>query len=620
MADAVDVGPDAVDVGSDAVDVDYGAAIEASFRDHAIRTAVLIDDQFPDYLQIGTEDAGAFKEASRAKSIYQFIHRRGLICDVLNWRNVGDGRLELIDKVRKSDLIVLDYKLDGDKAEPALQILRRLANSEHFNMVVLYTADAIAPVTLAVAAAMRGVLPPDQRVLLNEAEEEAAHDFLEEPINAEVDGPALLSWLATGVEPAEWKKDFVDRLREAGVKVGVNKLVDTVRRRWLKLLLGDYEHESDPILAIRSSTYGADDLWVQCGSCFVTIVQKVKPDEKVDEGELIWAKLGSALRAWHPNLYRLLLSDIQNALEQESIADHTRWLADDLCVGLGLYLLPNNDAARETGTSAVRRGSIEDLVDRFLDMMRHRLALNDRLAAGGAELLGERLAQPLVHRPAESDRYARARQLAHWTSEADPDWRGKVVTSVNAFMVSDEFRGSHITTGSVLFDSTTDKYWLCVSPACDLVPRGEDQSRIIQVIQLKEDNAVGDLSRGDRIVVSVKGGSKVLRVLHAETRQPDLRAIYLPNGTTIQLDAASGDPVLNGVSGEKVQQLIIGAAGADAAAPTEVNSEGEAEAGPARFGLTTYQVVSQLRSAFALRLLHVTGHHLSRVGVDFVDA
>lgn len=605
---------------ADAVEVDYGAAIEASFRDRAIRTAVLIDDQFPDYLQIGMEDAGAFKEAPRAKSIYQFIHRRGLICDVLNWRNVEEGRLELIDKVRKSDLIVLDYKLDGDNPEPALQILRRLANTDHFNMVVLYTADKIEPVAVAVAAAMRGMLPPDQREVPKPAEEEAAHDFLEDPVNSEVDGPALLSWLVRGAEPEDWKKDFAARVKEAGVKVGVNKLLNTLRRRWLKLLVGDFEHESDPILAIRSSAYGADDLWVQCGSCFVTIVRKVQPNQNVDEGELIWTKLGAALRAWHPNLYRLLLSDIQNALEQESIADHTRWLADDLCVGLGLYLLPTDDAAREIGKDAARRGSIEDLIDRFLDMMRHRLALNDRLAAGGAELLGERLARPLIPRPAESDRYARARELAHWTSEAEPDWRGKVVTSVNAFMVSDEFRGSHLTTGSVLYDPTTEKYWLCVSPACDLVPRGEDQSRIVQVIQLNEENVVGDLSRGDRIVVTVKGGSKVLRVLHAETRQPDLRAIYLPNGTTIQLEAASGDPVLEGVSGEKVQQLIAGAAGIGAAAAPQPNSgEGGLKA-PAHFGLTTYRVVSQLRSAFALRLLHVTGHHLSRVGVDFVDA
>ncbi|PRH85455.1 hypothetical protein C5L14_20920 [Labrys okinawensis] len=599
---------------ADVAEVDYGAAVEASFRDRAIRTAVLIDDQFPDYLQIGTEDVGAFKETARAKSIYQFIHRRGLICDVLNWREVGEARLELIDKVRKSDLIVLDYKLDGDNPEPALQILRRLANTDHFNMVVLYTADVTAPVAVAVAAAMRGVSPPDQRAMLKPAEEEAAHDFLEDPVNAEVDGPALLSWLVDGDAPNEWKKDFVVRMREAGVDVGVNKLLDTLRRRWLKQLVGDYEHESTPILSIRSSSYGADDLWVQCGSCFVTIVRKVKADQHADEGELIWTKLGAALRAWHPNLYRLLLSDIQNALEQESIADHARWLADDLCAGLGLYLLPNDAAVREAANGAVRRGAIEDLIDRFLDMMRHRLALNDRLAASGADLLGERLAQPLAPRPAESDRYARARQLAHWTDDAEPDWRGKVVTSVNAFMVSDEFRGSHITTGSVLYDPATEKYWLCVSPACDLVPRGEELSRIVQVIQLNEENVVGDLSRGDRIVVTVKGGSKVLRVLHAETRQPDLRAIYLPHGTTVQVDAASGDPMLQGASGEQVQRLIVGAAAAEL-----VDPQGDAKRALAEFGLSTYRVVSQLRSAFALRLLHVTGHHLSRVGVDFVD-
>lgn len=631
----------------------YAAAVEQSFRDNAIRTAVLIDDQFPDYLQSFDPDPKKFREADRARSIYSYIHGRGLICDIVNWQGDADKRLESIDKARKSDLVILDYKLEGDSASAALQILRRLANTDHFNLVALYTADKVADVALAVAAAMRGVPQSDPRNALSVEEELASQAFLEDPETRSVDGPALQAWLRDGDFPAAWKKLLVERLKAAELNPGLmRKLLPEMLRRWLGDISPGYEHEAEPILSLRSGESDAANVWVQCGSCFVTVIRKVPSSADVDEGEYIWNKLGAALREWHPNLYRLLLSDIQNALEQESIADHERWLADDLCVGLGLYLLPTEESA-VAGHGDSDRGSVESLIDRFVDMIRQRLSLHGRIAATGTELLRERLGVAPQRQPEESVRHARARQLAHLPDNVVPDWRNGVARSVNAFMVSDLYRGSHVTTGSVLFDADAGKYWLCASPACDLVPRGDDQSRIMQVLQLLEDPETASLTHGDRIVVTTRDGAKVLRVLDATKRQPTLREIYLPEGTTTSVDEENDLPFVTGLAGDRLHLLV--------AAASEVSSQGgpatDAEGPPqprdgvpgsadvttgsqdgattgqeemeepqacdpaarAAFELTRYHVVSQLRSSFALRLLHVTGHHLSRIGVDFVD-
>jgi hypothetical protein len=602
--------------------LDYDGAVEKSFRDDAIRTAVLIDDQFPDYVQAQSKDAGKFKESPRAQSIYSFMHKRGLICDVMNGDPNTSPVADVIDKARKSDLVVLDYKLQDDEPDAALDILRQLAVTDHFNMVVIYTADEPKNVALAAAAAMKGQTELDDKSALSAGELVAAGDFLEQE-NQEIDHSALRASIVDGEVPKAWKKEFVGRAVEAGVKVNPSKLCEYVRRSWLKQLVGDYQFETETLSA-RASSYDAEEVWVQCGSCFVALVKKANSKAGDDEGDLIWQKLGAALRAWRPNFYRLLLSDIQNALEQETIADHDKWLADDLCVGLGLYLLPSEDIARDGAGVEESRGLIEELIDRFVDMIRHRLSLHKKIAVEGSSRLSALLGEALKKNEGESARYARARQLAHWPDGVEIDWYNRIVPRVNAFMVSDDYRGTHITTGSVLYDSNADRYWLCVSPSCDMVPRGADQSRLVQVIQLNPANEPHELVHGDRIVIMCPEGPKILRVLAEETRQPSLHAIFFPAGTKTKIDEASEYSIIDGLAGSKIQDLIGAAAEQTAQPALAPVVEGEApEAGPnaaEHLKLTNYKVVSQLRSSFALKLLHVTGHHLSRVGVDFVDA
>lgn len=615
-------------------DADFADAVVRSFRDDAIRTAVLIDDQFPTYLQMRAAGAGGdFKEIDRATNLYGFFHQRGLICDIENWRKPEEADLDLIDKVRKSDLVVLDYQLGTGGPKTALEILRHLAVSPHFNLVVLYTNDPLSKVALSAAAAMRGVAPPEPRLVPTAAVLGEAEAILDREEFREVDAGRLVSYLTRGETP--WKADLQTAMTEAEIHLrNLRALTDHVARTWIRQVSGGYTPAEGPLLDLHCDLADAATMWIHCGSCFVAVVEKQKAGDEQDEGTYVWNRVGAALRAWRPNFYRLVLSEIQNALELEAVTDHEAWLDDNLCLGLGLYLLESDDAAAGKIKAGVVAGSAQSLIDRFVDLIRRRLATHAKITETATSVLSARLSTALgAPRLGETGRHVRARELAHVAPDATCEWQEKVLPTVNAFMISDEFRGGHITTGSVLRSGEAD-YWLCVSPACDLEPR-ETGPVLLQLIRLSKGRSTDMYSTGEYVVINTDIGPLVLTALNALNRQPSLKAVLLPNGTGVVREGKAA-PALTGWF---VSAIALGARAAGAAAhavavepareaPAGTGAEPEPEASdPAaepvpdatNGGGIEFTVIAQLRGTFATRFLLAAGQHLSRVGVDFID-
>lgn len=642
----------------------FAEAVERSFRDDAIRTAVLIDDQFPDYLSIRDAPKGKFTEIERAKNIYAFMHRKGLICDVHNWREPSDADLHLLDKARKSDLILLDYQLGAAGAKAALKILRHLAVSTHFNLVVLYTAEASPITALTVATAMRGVAPPADALVPSSEVLENAEGVLADERFAAIDAAGLRAYLTDGKTP--WVANLGQALKDAQIPPqNVKPLADYIARRWIAKLVDDYELETDAELPVGCAIDAAQPMWVHCGSCFVAIVQKLPASSKDDEGEYVWGRLGTALRAWRPNIYRLILSEIQNALELEAVAHHENWLNDELALGLGLYLLESKEAARGKVSLSDVEGAAQSLIDRFVDIIRRRLATHERISSTAIDLLGARLTTTVGQVPAgENARLIRARELAHVPADRTVDWRRKVLPSVNAFMVSDAFRGGHITTGTVIC-GPGDSFWLCASPSCDLVPR-EDGPILVQLMRLEKTGTPPEkFTSGEFVVIGASDEVMMLRAIEAKIRQPSLTTLVLPGGTRVNreeggtvsilgwianneglraasvahgfpaavLDTAQlAEPATGG--GEQQQEVSASAAQEPVAADSgpkpeavaeaiEIPGERQESAGTVAdqqgTAPTKFLVISQLRNAFATRFLMAAGQHQSRVGVDFID-
>jgi len=571
-------------------DAGYADAVVRSFRDDAIRTAVLIDDQFPSYTEMLGANETDFKELERAIKLYEFLHDRGLVCGIENWRKHQVESLNLIDKVRKSDLVVLDYRLGAAGPKSSLTILRHLAISPHFNLVVLYTNDDLRKVSLAAVAAMRGLKAPDVKLVPpDEVLDEAADVLLEfKPI----DFASLTTFLTCGDKP--WQGDVQAAMTDNGLNLrNLRSLTDYIGRQWIEELFEGYVPDGHDELGVRCDLSDADTLWIQAGSCFVAVVGKLKAGDARNEGDYVWERLGNALRAWRPNYYRLVLSEIQNALELEAVVDQEAWLNEDLCLGLGLYLLESEAAAAGDISEDAVAGSAQSLVDRFVDLIRQRLASHTKVTETATLMLGARLKAPAAQPgDGETARHVRARELAHVAAGEHGDWTDQILPAVNAFMVSDEFRGSHITTGTVL-QSGSDDYWLCVSPACDLVPRGEAPV-IMQLTRLIKTPSVKKFTTGESIAIKGRDGVKMFQALNAETRQPMLRTVFLPEGTKVTYQT-DGQPTFGGWF-------------ATGASPV---------CGPNQ--MKTFSVLAQLRGNFATRFLLTAGQQLSRVGVDFVD-
>lgn len=602
----------------EAFEARFAEAVQRSFRDDAIRTAVLIDDQFPDYIRMHGATAGEFREVERAKKIYGFMHDKGLICDIQNWRKPGDADLGLLDKIRKSDLILLDYQLGAAGTKASLGILRHLAVSSHFNLVVLYTSTANQEVALAVAAAMRGREAEDA---LPEEASQAAEAVLERDDFQIPDVPGLKSYLTDNATP--WIGDLKTAFLEAKAPLKYLKTyADRVGRRWADKYVGEYVIDETGQLPIGCAVEPDRPLWVHCGSCFVAVVQKLPTDSTDDEGEHVWKALGDALRAWRPNVYRLVLSEIQNALELEDIAHHEKWLNDELALGLGLYLLESENVAQGGAPASDIEGTTQNLIDRFVDIIRQRLAAHPRITGTANDLLSAKLSTSLAPAAAgENARLVRARELAHVSADREVDWTKKVVPAANAFMASDAFRGAHITTGTVLEDAEGG-FWLCASPACDLVPRSAGPV-IVQVMRLARENTPPDkFTRGEFVVVRMSGEVAMLRALEAKARQPSLLSLILPEGTRVVRDAENGTTISAWIATPSGLRIASAAHGFEAQTKERSQSSSavadRAEKAPPIVP-ATFKVLSQLRSAFATRFLMAAGQHQSRVGVDFID-
>src|SRR5262245_27947370 len=99
-----------------------------------IRSVLAVDDDFHQY---DATKQGADPE--RAKAIWRACRNRGLLCDIDDGSDLINGKPA--PHLLNSDLVILDYHLRGTESEWSLKLLRRLADSEHASLVVVYTKE-----------------------------------------------------------------------------------------------------------------------------------------------------------------------------------------------------------------------------------------------------------------------------------------------------------------------------------------------------------------------------------------------------------------------------------------------------------------------------------------------
>lgn len=544
-----------------------------------IRFALVLDDEFPTYAQMSTQEGTTNYDYAKAGSLFSFCRSRGWLCDVDNAVVVAET-FERDKHLNQSDLLVLDFHLESSKPEDptkALGVLQSLASSNHFNLVIVYTAATPADVARDIAFSLGAgcVLTAEKRELVEEFFDDLEPGDLREvkdACNVEVVQNFLCS-KKPGASSSNLTRILLDKnIDRTLLHSAVNYLCEDY-------LLGVLPPEVSGGRRIGSRvevSFDADrPMWVAEGNLFAVIVNKAEPVTVLVD------HLQSALVSWNPSPLRVLMVHARAALEKvgtnadAKVLDTPRRQAGWLL----RILSATSDEARARYT--------QELYGRLFERL---IRLVDESVVG----FGVRLFPP-------SD--VAAVRLASDMAGAGGTSEEHIYHALNEHLCSDSYTQGVITTGVVFRASKGDvtSYWLCASPACDLVPGqnslGWDGElhpyRPINAVRLTPVNGLRKrletATQGRDIFVFVDDTPLVLEVADDVTRKMKMETLFL-----------AGDGVINA---SMFSGFVIG--------------KGE-DNNPAMLTMD-FESIALLRSDYANKFLAESGHQRSRIGVDFVS-
>ena len=613
------------------VDIAYAEAVKETFETKPLKTVLLIDDEFPTFSDLArgkTEDnENKFAQKDRALNLYEGFHKRRMICD---FENTIDG-LE-IERFRKSDLIVLDYHLGpgANDTETSIEILHKLSASKHFNTVIVYTAEPdLEGVWLEIMASLSGGWR-DFILNLQEKVSEHLHELHDRGELLTVHSDALKQFAMR-----QRKKDIDEEilcacrkeLEGLGVPITVREdLIMAMIHRQMIDRAGKYAEipHSNTVGDYRNGIY-----WIQTRNTFVTILKKDDEQDKQDKSEKLMSCLYKALLAWHPNLFQILVSEIQNTLELEALATADKILSEPTThTALWYYLLEALGNGKQPSDPEVK-APLMNIIDKIVDGIRRRLSTDDELLnlASGA-LLGElkdtfctngTWSLPDDVTMATASKIARTKGLVE-----QPD----VFFRLNWFFSTEIFGSAHLTTGTICFLPKSNDYFVTASPACDLVARkpriGQKWAHAIYpltpvvVIRLQPvkqlASALTKATRAQHIFLEHGGENKAFKIVNDEG-QPSYELFFAKNEGRVH---------------EEEEKTVFEAVrlypdnteeNDDNNSSEEIdddNNPSEEIDDDLTLSSAKFEVIGQLRNIHATHVLQITGQHLSRIGLDFV--
>lgn len=596
----------------------YDELIREVFID-PIRSVVVVDDKFPtlDRLLEIAARAGDSSSASdfdksrdfdAAQGIVRFCHTRER--PWLVEFHDGQPPLEkmeavIADHLSQSDLMVLDYHLDPNDPESgddAIEILRRVASNYHFNLVVVYTQGSIeagGDIERVWQKIVIGLSTADPALTCHPNELVQAQKLIErledqdagilDNVRAAVGDDAYLGVRedcrskSCGLASLMQEKQYLSPLSAT-----LDRAPDLHSKQKCQLLRWALHQRQE---ALREN-FAQDDLgpirwafdksskvnWIRTDRLFVTVVSK-----REAPGELP-NLLCKALRRWGPEPHRLLMSMMRTVLAEVGVKAEDEVLANR-------YL---------------QKAWFDDLM---IEREQERRWKIQATVSRQWERLGDALTETVG---------ACADKLSSWLRECptapQPDALfedlddAQVLKHRNCYVSTKPVTGHHLTTGHILeIDDTT---WLCLSPACDLVPGQRDRGwhkRLadhlpfvaVQLYPDDEQQCLGAANRGNHLFLTVDGQVACFS--------------FTPT-------ASSSAETANDDAAPRWEQMFAsrqGRCNEDFRVQIRRIRSAESDRGELTIECASARIVAQLRYEYALNLLHRLGATLSRVGLDF---
>ncbi|EOM6839688.1 response regulator receiver domain [Escherichia coli] len=573
----------------------YNSLVQKTFCENAIRSVVMIDDDFLTYSEsiraLNNEvdlDYNKIDSSKRAATLESFFQSKNMICDVDN----GSVNFD-VDRIRKSDLIIVDYHLDNNAPDKTLKLLQDLKDSDHLNMIVIYTRENLETVWMQISSTLKGAL--DINSLIIDYDNEDVQSYWEDVVlpNLNDNGNKAL----TRDEIIAYIKDSKPCRRIKRLIHDDAVLEDQKDKNFIAKMIAEYAVSRNAIISsntsgnvIRGDESGVK--WIQCGNIFVSLFHKVQDDHEND-GDRIWQTLNDSLIEWKPSYYQLIKSEIQNAIEAEALS-FVNHLANDH-YGQAAWL----NEILKSDSPDIRCRNIDFVFGNLSEELYQRLKNNNTLDEFIKSVFDS-----------YSNEYANsgvAALLQYCSSKMDlpsnNDTYHEMYHALNMNLSSKNFEDGHISTGTIFFDTESNKWYLCVSAACDLVPtQGNDPHhvrlsphRLIKVLELfnaSQSKALPFAEHSKYIYVMHKNQRKYLSIFEGDKTLPVVDyMVVLNHGAT--------------VDGE--EKNIISAVFLS-------NMDGNVQNVPVRLKLK-----SQLRTGYAERYQAIASQYSSRIGVDYVS-
>ncbi len=541
--------------------VDLCDPVEAYIR--PIRSVLFIDDQFPTFAQ---SDGTAFSEAERARALWRACTQKGLLCDIDNsseW--TLPGRRE---RLASCDLLVLDFHLVGDDSRPALTIIQNLARSEEPNMLVVYTQDPYPDIVLLkIASWIRGVGIDTQ---LSEGLE---------------DLDSAIPWSLNDIiaflqDEDDWRETLRAACEQEDLPFPEERQCTALLERKLRRDSGvQPTGEICPIDQIGSGEHR----WLQCGNLFVAVISKAKDLDPEVEAGAFFDGLEKAVRQWNPHWLACLMAHSRRHVEAGAFRDDVLVLDENLQKGLLGHVSGTVDPPEQA-----RRAT---------EIATHLLS---QRSADAAKSLGQHL-------------------LARATADQRKPLEQLDLLHLNAFLCSERFSHHHLHVGTIFVLRTDDpQYWVCVTPACDMVPRQPqeetnpwafelDKFKPMMALRLrplpqgsgKWNKALKDAHMGRSLFFwdrTADGDQPLVAACFKDTADPNpwLEQMLAIDRATVQGDGSV-----------QLYRLVV-----------KKDEGGQTDA--PELELINCEPVAQIRAPYAERVVQVVGGHVSRIGVDFV--
>lgn len=571
----------------------YSSLIHKAFIE-PIRTVSIIDDDYPSLDAMLSELREEKSDSWKPQDIVRLQHMlemcraqsRSWSVDVHDAKNINvDGTIP--SYLNHSDLIFLDYHLfqGDDGGQIARPIIKELATNNHFNLVVVHTSGIDGKIRPVFEQILFELLGPEEILPNGKAysdvddaiEALALDEELTETMDKACDrlkAQELLSKNDSDLE--EFKSIFApfDSDIDNELEEGISK-----EEVYWWILASKFKKEefigNKHGVTSFNWTGEEESNWISTGKVFVTVVKK----SSAQDSEYLTSKLSLALQEAKPSPLLLMMARMRFELEENGLLEATKISQQkDLQAGWMSQLLKSELESRHI------------ICGQILDKHWERMSkeANQRLSEYSNEIVD---AFP-------GDQKTSLRQLF---GDKVLKRTNEIVAELNCYSCTRDISSHHLSTGHVIRFSEEEasiEYWLCLTPACDLVPGQKSEGwfkrlnvnnmpfKAVRLTSVTINKANGGATDNNYLWLNIDGSIEAFKYPSAG-KIPEWEQMFAKDSGIFQNN-----------------QLTI--------------SRVKSNDGELAISSEKATVVAELRYEYALNLLHRLGASLSRVGLDFV--